>query len=164
MIMTQEKDYIGGLIKKTLEEEGRSVKWLAEKIQCKRRNIYDIFERVSIDTVQLLRISLVLKTNFFVYFSEIYESMTDKTEDAPKICYTIPQDEVLIGCLIKKKLEEDGHSVKWLAKKIHSKRSNVYDIFNRASIDTARLLRICLALDTNFFEYYCDLYKNMMSH
>ena len=65
------------------------------------------------------------------------------------------QKEIHIGTLIKNKLREDGRSVSWLAKKIHCKRRNIYDIFNRTSIDTAQLMSICKALDTNFFEYFC---------
>ena len=159
--MTQDKNHIGDLIKKTLEEDGRSAIWLAEKIHCKRRNVYNIYNRASINTAQLLRISLALKTDFFVYFSEIYEKMIDKTKYvSSEICNVMPQDEFRIGSLIKNKLDEDGRSVKWLAQMIHCKRSNVYDILNnRASIDTARLLKICLVLKMNFFEYFSDLYK-----
>ena len=159
--MTQDNDYIGGLIKKTLDKDGRSAKWLAEKIHCKRRNVYDIYNRASIDTAQLLRISLALKTDFFVFFSEIYKKKIDKMEHiASGISYRIPQDEIRIGRLIKNKLDEDGRSVRWLAQMIHCKRSNVYDIFNnRDSMDTARLLKVCLVLETNFFGYFSDLYR-----
>ena len=38
-----EEQQIGLSIKKMLHEEGRSVEWLAKKIGCKRRNVYDIF-------------------------------------------------------------------------------------------------------------------------
>ena len=163
--MTRDKNNIGELIRKTLKEDGRSATWLAEKIHCKRRNVYDIYKRTSIDTAQLLRISLALKTNFFMYFSEIYDTMIYKTEyTTSRICYILPQNEAYIGRLVRNKLEEQGRSVQWLADKIHCKRSNVYNIFNnRSSIDTARLLKICIALKTNFFEYFCDSYKNMVA-
>jgi len=71
----------------------------------------------------------------------------------------MPQEKIHIGTLIKNKLKEDGRSVSWLAQKIHCKRCNIYDIFNRASIDTTQLLNISLALNTNFFEYFYEKYK-----
>jgi len=79
--MQQDELHVGGLIKKTLEEEGRSASWLAKKIHCKRDNVYKIFDRPSIDTVLLLRIGLVLKTNFFVYLSEYYRNISSTTGD-----------------------------------------------------------------------------------
>jgi len=162
--MQQEKLHIGDLIKSTLEQEGRSVKWLAKEIHCKGRNIYNIFNRTSIDTLQLLKICFALRTNFFVYYSEIYENKFEKTEYiVSKIDYKIHQDEFHIGGLIKKMLEDDERSVNWLAKMIHCKRRNVYDIFNRSSIDTAQLMSICKALKTNLFVCFCELYRNKVS-
>ena len=42
-----------------------SVQWLAERINCNRRNIYDIFQRPSIDTELLMRIGKALGHDFF---------------------------------------------------------------------------------------------------
>ena len=163
-MIKQEKELIGSLIQKVLDNKGFTPQWLAERIDCKRRNIYDIFKRSSLDTVKLLKISVALKTDLFKYFSEIYENTIDETMDAtPKIRYIFPID-FHVGNLIKNKLEEDGLSVIWLSKMIHCKRNNIYDILNnRASIDTERLLRICIALKVNFFVYYSDLYENTVS-
>jgi len=69
------------------------------------------------------------------------------------------QDEIHVGSLIKKKLEEDGRSVMWLAKKIGCKRANVYNIFNRVSIETTLLLKVCLAIKYDFFLDLSDGYK-----
>jgi plasmid maintenance system antidote protein VapI len=158
--MTKVRNHIGGLIKKKMEEDGRSVKWLADKIQCKRRNVYDIYDRTSIDSGQLLRISMALKTNFFTYFSKIYEKRAKITKNTDfETCCLLPVDEIHIGNLIKKKLKEKGRSVNWLAGKILCKRANVYNIINnRDSIDTTQLFRICIALETNFFGYYSVLF------
>ncbi len=57
-----------------------------------------------------------------------------------------------IGQLIKEKLREDGHSVTWFATKICCTRSHVYKIFEKRSIDTSLLERICKTLNHNFFE------------
>ena len=72
------------------------------------------------------------------------------------------QDEIHIGSLIKNKLKEDGRSASWLAKKINCERTNVYKIFKKPSIDTSLLLKITLALKTNFFVYYSEIHKNKM--
>ncbi|MDR2910195.1 MAG: XRE family transcriptional regulator [Bacteroidales bacterium] len=69
------------------------------------------------------------------------------------------QQDIHIGILIKNKFREDGRSASCLAEKIHCRRDNIYDIFGRVSIDTALLLSISLALETNFFEYFHEKYK-----
>ena len=78
--MTKEKIHIGNLIRNKMIDEGRSVSWLAQKIHCKRDNIYKIFQRESIDTAQLLRISNVMKTNFFTYLSDAYQTEAKRAE------------------------------------------------------------------------------------
>ncbi len=47
---------IGEKIKAVVKEQGRSVSWLAEQLNCHRVNIYDIYERQNIDSELLLRI------------------------------------------------------------------------------------------------------------
>ena len=73
------------------------------------------------------------------------------------------RDEIHIGNLIHNKLKEDGRSAAWLAKKIHCERTNIYKIFKKSSIDTAMLLKINLALKTNFFAHYAEIYHNMVN-
>ena len=64
--------HIGKLIEEELRRQERSVTWFADKLCCDRTNVYSIFKRQSIDTVLLLRISLVLHRNFFsVYLEEL---------------------------------------------------------------------------------------------
>lgn len=62
--------HIGQLIKQELEAQGRTVVWLAREMSYSRTNIYKIFDRSSIDTDVLLRVSLVLKRDFFKDYSE----------------------------------------------------------------------------------------------
>lgn len=62
---------IGSIIEQELRRQERSVSWLSRKIHCDRRNIYFIFERDSIDTGLLLRISQALGVDFFAYFSNL---------------------------------------------------------------------------------------------
>ena len=155
--------HIGNLIRDKLEEDGRKVEWLAKKIHCNRDNIYKMFDRKFIDTAKLLMISVVLKVNFPAYFSELYCNTKNEKNSINDKCCVILQDEMHIGKLIKKKLEDDGRKVVWLANKIHCNRRNIYDIFDRSSIDTELLLRISLVLNTNFFAYLSEYYQNMMN-
>ena len=62
--------FIGKIIENELRRQERSVTWLSRKINCARRNIYDIFSRPCIDTELLFRLSVALHTDFFKYYSE----------------------------------------------------------------------------------------------
>ena len=53
---------------------GCNVTWFAAQLNCDRRNIYDIFQRPTIDTQLLAQISLVLNHNFFQDIAGIIES------------------------------------------------------------------------------------------
>lgn len=61
---------IGQLIHVRLQERGMSVSHLARQLSCERSNLYRIFERESIDTRLLLRISRVLEYDFFRLYSD----------------------------------------------------------------------------------------------
>ena len=69
--------HIGQLIRDELKQQGRTVTWLAKAINCDRTNIYNIFERESIDTNLLARISKALNRNFF-------ETLTQELNSDPK--------------------------------------------------------------------------------
>lgn len=59
-----------------------------------------------------------------------------------------------IGHLIQEQLHKDQRSVGWLARQIPCSRNHVYKIFNKASMDCDLLLRISIAMNFNFFQYY----------
>lgn len=61
-----------------------------------------------------------------------------------------------IGKKIKEELYKQGISVSTFAKKINRSRNVVYDIFERESIDTALLNKICLVLRLDFFSIYSE--------
>ncbi|MBC5621889.1 MULTISPECIES: hypothetical protein [Butyricimonas] len=61
---------IGDLIKEELEKQERSISWFARKLSCDRSNVYRLFQKESIDTTLLFRVSLLLKRDFFSYLSE----------------------------------------------------------------------------------------------
>ena len=67
--------HIGMIIKAELDKQERSVTWFARKLYCDRTNVYKIFKRKSIDTELLLRISVILNTNFFQYYENAYQKI-----------------------------------------------------------------------------------------
>ena len=75
--------HIGQLIKTELERQERTPTWLAKKINCDRTNIYRIFERESIDTALLSRISTALNRNFFEELSQLQVNACDKSATPP---------------------------------------------------------------------------------
>lgn len=64
---------IGILIKEELEKQERSVSWLARKLSCDRTNIYRIFQKHSIDTNLLIRISVILNRDFSAEISAVIQ-------------------------------------------------------------------------------------------
>jgi transcriptional regulator with XRE-family HTH domain len=65
--------HIGKAIKQKVQEHGLRVADFANAIHCNRTNVYDIFNRKSIDVEQLILISKVLEYDFIseVYFNHI---------------------------------------------------------------------------------------------
>lgn len=63
---------IGQLIEEELRRQERTVAWFARKLCCNRQNVYDIFRRTNIDAELLLRISIVLRRNFFDEYAAQY--------------------------------------------------------------------------------------------
>ena len=67
--------HIVQLIRQQVEKQGVTVSWLARQLPCSRTNVYKIFDRATIDTSVLVRISIILKYDFFKHYSE---SIKDK--------------------------------------------------------------------------------------
>ncbi len=65
--------HIGKIIEEELNRQERSVTWFAKKLFCDRTNVYKIFKRQNIDAELLIRISCILKHDFFRYYSDYYE-------------------------------------------------------------------------------------------
>lgn len=61
---TQPNLHIGHLIKSVFDESGMTISEFARQIHLERTTVYSIFERPTVDVLQLARISLVLKHNF----------------------------------------------------------------------------------------------------
>lgn len=64
------------------------------------------------------------------------------------------EEEIFIGRMIQEELKNQERTVTWLARKLNCDRTNIYDIFKRHSIDSELLLRVCVVLNVNFFDYY----------
>ena len=71
---------IGILIREELERQERSISWFARKLACDRSHVYRIFQRDSIDTGMLFRISRLLDHDFFTDLSEQLQQ-----HEAPRI-------------------------------------------------------------------------------
>ena len=71
---------IGLLIKEELLRQERGITWFARKLACDRSNIYRIFDKESIDTGLLLRISLILQHDFFSEYTQLFEQRRKELE------------------------------------------------------------------------------------
>ncbi len=69
--------HIGNLIRDELRRQGHTNAWLAEHIGVTERTLQRIFNKSSIDSQQLLRISVVLHADFSTVYSEAYAAMTN---------------------------------------------------------------------------------------
>lgn len=64
---------IGEKIKEELKRQERNASWLAKEMNCSRTHIYKILNRCYTD--QLVKISKLLKQDFFKYYSEELQNM-----------------------------------------------------------------------------------------
>ena len=72
------------------------------------------------------------------------------------------ENNIHIGRLIREQLKADNRSVSWLAREIHCTRNHVYKIFNKPSLDGDLLLKISVAMNFNFFQFYtAEFFKNI---
>jgi len=69
---------IGQLIRLKLKERKKTVVWFAHELSCSRTNVYKIFEKSSIDTSDLFRISIILDYDFFTLFSDQLKNKTKR--------------------------------------------------------------------------------------
>lgn len=60
--------HIGKIIKKAVKKKGISVTDFADKINYSRRNVYEIFDRETIDTSLLIKINKILEENLFIHY------------------------------------------------------------------------------------------------
>lgn len=75
---SQRTKTIGTLIKARLKENHHSIVWLSDQLGCSRTTIYNIFKRKTIDTGELMKISLTLNYDFFKIYSDDFMNKTRK--------------------------------------------------------------------------------------
>jgi len=74
--------HIGEKIQERLKELGMTKTVFASRINCSPPNVYNIFERESIDSKLLMQISVVLRKNFFqYYYNEIPDCINHPEQD-----------------------------------------------------------------------------------
>lgn len=61
--------------------------------------------------------------------------------------------DIIIGEIIRRKLDESGISYTEFAKRIHCERQSLYYLFKCKSIDIERLMLISKALDYDFIKH-----------
>ena len=65
--------HIGRIIQAKMKADGRSSQWLAQKLNYTVANVYKIYEKPSINTDLLLRISGILQTNLFAHYYNLLQ-------------------------------------------------------------------------------------------
>lgn len=70
---------IGQLIKEELARQERTVSWFARKLHLDRSNVYRLFQKNSVDTDLLGRISLILDRDFFEELSLSFRERRENT-------------------------------------------------------------------------------------
>ena len=66
--------HVGSLVRAELSRQQQTVAWLAEQLGIKRTNCYRILGAQSINTALLERISITLRHDFFVDYSNAFSS------------------------------------------------------------------------------------------
>lgn len=109
--------HIGKKIKEELYRQGVSVTEFAKKINRSRNVVYDIFERESIDTELLNKISRILNCNFFSLYTIQKEYTMHEVKhymvNEPLPQYGRPEDEVK---LLQQQIEALQSEVAYLKK------------------------------------------------
>lgn len=70
--------HIGKVIKEKMSEKKMTVVLMAKYLSCGRGNVYKIFEKYSIDTESLMKISRALDFDFFSLYSEDLKNKSGK--------------------------------------------------------------------------------------
>jgi len=74
--------HIGSILQQKLKEQGKTVVWLATELGCHRTNVYNLFDKYSIDTQLLQRLCIIMHYNFFSLYQEDVESkITEKHKE-----------------------------------------------------------------------------------
>lgn len=100
---------LGEIIKKKVEESGLKVSAFAQKINVSRNNVYDIYDRETVDTGLLFNISKVLDYDFFQHLDPLnLRGQQQNLLNEPEVKYVLKREEILMQHIenLERKLEE----------------------------------------------------------
>ena len=66
-----------------------------------------------------------------------------------------------IGAVVRKKMSEQGTTTAWLARKVNCDRGNLRKQLYNIHIYPELLLKISIALKTDFFAHYSDYFRQI---
>ena len=138
------KIHIVNEIRKELNVQQRSIRWLADETGCDRSKLSRQFNR-SVRTDLLYRISVALGKDFFAFYSQSLSA-----GEKPFLM----QPAIHTGDAIRKRLNAQKRSITWLADETDCDRSKLSRQLNRPHICTDLLHRISVALGVDFFALY----------
>ena len=69
--------HIGNLIREELRRQGHTNQRLADQLSVERSTVQRLFNKPSIDTQLLLRISKILNKDLFVHYSQVVHDVAD---------------------------------------------------------------------------------------
>ena len=69
--------HIGNLIRDELRRSGHTNQWLADQLCVERSTVQRLFNKPSIDTHLLLRISKILNKDLFAFYSQAFLDVAD---------------------------------------------------------------------------------------
>ena len=91
---------IGELVKEELAAQERTITWFARKLCIDRSNVYRLFQKNSIDTDLLMRISLVLKKDFFTILARSLEEKRNSQQQWSNTATLIPLSFTVLAVLL----------------------------------------------------------------
>lgn len=154
---------IGEAIIKRLNELNLTKANFARSLEMNPSNLNKFLKKRSVDTGVLVKISRILKYNFFGEFvPSVYTSLSSSASFAPKDQKFFIR-EVNIGEVIAQHLRIQGLSQKELVSRLRNmegcekiRQADISMIVNSDTVDTSKLYNISLVLDWNFFNEYCE--------
>ena len=161
---------IGEFIERIMKRDGHSNIWLAdpERLNCDEKTIRELYKKENIDTEKLVKISLILKYNFFIHYNEyvtqevLINNYCLCVKDVTDIDMSVVTKEIYIGKMIRQQMNKNGVKLVFLSYNLHRTKTIASKICNRKSLDTYRLFNISILLKLNFFLYYYEYVEKQL--
>jgi plasmid maintenance system antidote protein VapI len=80
----------------------------------------------------------------------------NKIINTKAVCFD-SYDKIHVGNIIKKRLKQDGRSVRWFAEQMNSDRSNMYKLLSRSHLSSDFVMRASKIIEHDFFKDVSDL-------